>query len=94
MILKLELLLVANNSSDCLQNLRSFKKLGRKRLEIEFKDRANIFLNQKEKLIFLLNRVTIEQIAEDYVELQRQQEMLILEFHKTTKLAQEAVVTI
>ena len=87
-------MLVAKSSSDCLQNLRSFKKQSRRRLEIEFKDRANIFLNQKEKLIFLPNTVTIEQIAEDYVELQRQHEKLMLESHKTTKLAQEAVVII
>ena len=85
---------MAKSSSDCLQNLRSFKKQSRRRLEIEFKDRANIFLNQKEKLIFLPNTVTIEQIAEDYVELQRQHEKLMLESHKTTKLAQEAVVII
>ena len=94
LILKLRLLLVAKSSSDCLQNLRSFKKQSRRRLEIEFKDRANIFLNQKEKLIFLPNTVTIEQIAEDCVELQRQHEKLMLESHKTTKLAQEAVVII
>ena len=87
-------MLVAKSSSDCLQNLRSFKKQSRRRLEIEFKDRANIFLNQKEKLIFLPNTVTIEQIAEDCVELQRQHEKLMLESHKTTKLAQEAVVII
>ena len=85
---------MAKSSSDCLQNLRSFKKQSRRRLEIEFKDRANIFLNQKEKLIFLPNTVTIEQIAEDCVELQRQHEKLMLESHKTTKLAQEAVVII
>ena len=85
---------MAKSSSDCLQNLRSFKKQSRRRLEIEFKDRANIFLNQQEKLIFLPNTVTIEQIAEDYVELQRQHEKLMLESHKTTKLAQEAVVII
>ena len=85
---------MAKSSSDCLQNLRSFKKQSRRRLEIEFKDRANIFLNQKEKLIFLPNTVTIEQIAEDYVELQRQHEKLMLESLKTTKLAQEAVVII
>ena len=85
---------MAKSSSDCLQNLRSFKKQSRRRLEIEFKDRANIFLNQKEKLIFLPNTVTIEQIAEDYVELQRQHEKLMLESHKTTKLTQEAVVII
>ena len=45
-------------------------------------------------MIFLPNTVTIEQIAEDYVELQRQHEKLMLESHKTTKLAQEAVVII
>ena len=94
LILKLELLLVANNFSDCLQNLGSFKKQNRRRLEIENKDRANTFSNQKEKLIFVPNTGTIEQIAEDYVKLQRQHEMLMLESHKTTKLAQEAVVII
>ena len=44
LVLKLEQLLVANNASDFLQNPKSFKKKKRRRLEIEFKARANIFL--------------------------------------------------
>ena len=87
-------MLVANNASDCLQNPKSFKKKSRGRLEIEFKDRANIFLNQKGKLIFLPNTVTIEQIAEDYMELQKQHEKLMLESDKKRKLVQEAAVII
>ena len=55
LVLKLEQLLVANNASDCLQNPKSFKKKKRRRSEIEFKARANIFLKQKRKLIFLPN---------------------------------------
>ena len=94
LILKLEQLLVANNTSDCLQNPKSFKKKSRRRLETEFKDRATIFLNQKGKLTFLPNTVTIEQTAEDYMELQKQHETLMLESDKTRKLVQEAAVTI
>ena len=62
LILKLEQFLVANNASDCLQNPRSFKKKSKRGLEIQFKDRANIFLNQKGKLIFLPNTVTINKL--------------------------------
>ena len=93
LILKLEQLLVANNASDCLQNPNSFKKRSRI-LEIEFKDRVNIFLNQKGKLIFLPNTVTVEQMVEDCVELEKQHEKLMLESNKTRKLAQEAAVII
>ena len=94
LILKLEQLLVANNASDCLQNPKSFKKKRRRRLEIEFKDRANIFLNREGKLIFLPNTVTIEQIAEDYMELKKQHKELMLESNKTMKLVQKAAVII
>ena len=52
-----------------MQNLNSFKKKSRKRLEVEFKYRANIFFNQMGKLLFLPNNVTREQTAEDYMEL-------------------------
>ena len=94
LILKLEQLLVANNASDCFQNPKSFKKKSSRRLEIEFKDIANIFLNQNGKLIFLPNTVNIEQTAEDYMELQRQHEKVMLESDKTRKLVQEAAVII
>ena len=40
LILKLEQFLVAKNAGDCFQNLKSFKKKSRRRLESEFKDRA------------------------------------------------------
>ena len=90
LILKLEQLLVANNTSDCLQTPKSFEKKSRRRLEIEVKDRANIFLDQKGKLIFLPNTVTIEQIAEDYMELKKKHEKLMLESDKTRKLVQGA----
>ena len=59
LILKLEQLLVVNNAIDSFQDSKSFKKKSRKKIEIQFKDRANIFLNQKGKLIFLPNTVTI-----------------------------------
>ena len=94
LILKLEQSLVANNARDCLQHLKSFKKKSRRRLEIEFKNRTNIFLNQRGKLIFLPNTVTIEEIAEDYMELQKQPEKLTLESDKTRKLVQKAAVMI
>ena len=84
---------IANNASDCLQNPNLSKKR-RRILEIEFKDRVNIFLNQKGKLIFLPNTVTVEQMVEDYVELQKQHEKLMLESNKTRKLVQEAAVII
>ena len=74
LILELEQLMVAKKASDCLQNPKFFKKKSRRRLEIEFKDRANIFINQKGNFIFLPNTVTIKQIAEDYMELQKQHE--------------------
>ena len=93
-ILKLEQLLVANNASDCLQHPKSFKKKSRRRLKTEFKNRTNIFLNQRGKLIFLPNTVTIEEIAEDYMELQKNPEKLTLESDKTRKLVQKAAVMI
>ena len=77
-----------------MQHLKSFKKKSRRRLEIEFKNRTNIFLNQRGKLIFLPNTVTIEEIAEDYMELQKQPEKLTLESDKTRKLVQKAAVMI
>ena len=40
-------------------------------LKIDFKDQTNIFLNQKRKRIFLLITVAREQIAEDYIKLQK-----------------------
>ena len=47
LIIKLEQLVVANNNAkDCFRNRKSLKKKNRRRLEIEFKDGANIFLNQ------------------------------------------------
>ena len=52
--LRFEQLLVANDASDCMQNAKSFKKKSSRRLKVEFKDRANIFLNQKGKLYFYL----------------------------------------
>ena len=67
---------------DCLQNPKFFNKKSRRRLEIEFKDRANIFSNQKGKFIFLPNTVTIEQIAEYRMELQKHHEKLMLESDK------------
>ena len=45
-------------------------------------------------MIFLPNAVAIEQIAEDYMELPKQHEKLMLEFDKTRKLIQEATVII
>ena len=56
--------------------------------------KTELYLNQKWKLIFLLNTVTIEQIVEDYMELQKQHEKLMLEFDKTRKLIQEAAIII
>ena len=94
LILKFEQLLVAKNASDYLQNPKSFKKKSKRRLEIEFKDRANIFLNRKGKFIFLPNTVTIEQIAENYLELQTQHKKLMLESDKTRELVQEVAVII
>ena len=45
-------------------------------------------------MIFLPNTVTIKQIAEDYMELQKQHEKLTLESDNTRKLVQEAAVII
>ena len=45
-------------------------------------------------MIFLPNTVTVEQIPEDYIELQKQHKKLMLESDKTRKLVQEAAVVI
>ena len=45
-------------------------------------------------MIFLPNTVTIEQIGEDYMELKKQHEKLMLESDKTRILIQEAAVII
>ena len=85
-------MLFANNAGDCMQNAKSLKK-SRRRWEVKFKGIANIFLNQKEKLIFLPNTEIREQISEDYMKLQKQHEKQMLESDRTKNLVQEATVT-
>ena len=78
--------------SECIRN--SFRKRARRKLESEFGSTAEIFLNLKGKLIFLPHAVSKRQLAEDYLELQKQLEKSTCESDKSMKLVQEAAMII
>ena len=72
----------------------SFLKRVRRKLKSEFEGIAEIFLNQKGKLVFLPNTISKAKLAEDYLEVQKQLEKSLSESDKSVKLVKHAALVI
>ena len=83
-----------NNASNDGLDSKSFQKKARRKLDIEFGHVDEIFQNQRGKLVFLPNTVTRVQLANDYIELQKQLEKITSESDKSIKSVEEAAIIV
>ena len=91
---QLDQMMKDGNFSPSYLSSSSFRKTMRRRLEAEFQDVADIFLNPKGKLIFLPRVCTREKLAIDFIELQQKLDKLSSASKESTKIVQDTALTL
>ena len=92
--LKLEEIVRQHSADNDDRNYKSLKKEARRKLDTKFGYVAEIFKNEKGKLILIPNSVTRVQLSNDYIELQKQLEILTCESDKSIKSVKDAAMTV